>query len=57
MILKQTKTWKIVTKRFKEKYGYNIEEHPSSNLIKFLIKCVEKEKENDFKNFMDSKKM
>ena len=47
MKLKQTKTWKLVTKRFKEEYGYRIEEHPSCNLIKFLVKCIEKENSNE----------
>ena len=44
MILKQTKTWKLVSKKFKEEYRYIIEQHPSYNLIKFLVKCIEKEK-------------
>lgn len=43
MILKQTKTWKIVEKRFKEEYGYIIKQHPSYDVIKFLVKCIEKE--------------
>ncbi len=44
MKLKQTKTWKIVAKAFKEEWGYDIYEHPSHDLIKFLVKCIEKEK-------------
>lgn len=42
--LKGTKTWKIVSKEFEKEYGYPIEEHPSSDLIKFLVRCIEKEK-------------
>ena len=47
MILKQTKTWKIVKKGFKEEYGYIVEEHPSYDLIKFLVKYIEKEKKSN----------
>lgn len=44
MILKQTKTWKIVEEVFLKEWGYNIEQHPSYNLVKFLVKQIEKEK-------------
>ena len=44
MLLKQTKTWKIVNKNFEKEYGYPIEEHPAINLVKFLVRCIEKEK-------------
>ena len=42
----QTKTWKIVKNIFKKEYGYIIEQHPSTDLIKFLVRCIEKEKSN-----------
>lgn len=41
---KQIKTWKIVKEAFLKEWGYNIEEHPSYDLIKFLVKYIEKEK-------------
>ena len=44
MKLKQTKTWKIIKEAFLKEWGYNIEEHPSCDLIKFLVNCIEKEK-------------
>ena len=44
MILKQTKIWKIIEKAFLKEWGYNIEQHSSYDLIKFLVKCIEKEK-------------
>ena len=44
MKLKQTKTWKIVKESFEKEWGYTIEQHPSIDLIKFLVKCIEQEK-------------
>lgn len=35
--------WEIVDRRFKEKYLYPICEHPSYNLVKFLVVCIAKE--------------
>lgn len=44
MKTKKITTWKIVTSQFKKEYGYKIHEHPSYNLIKFLVKCIDKER-------------
>ena len=45
MKLKKIKIWKIVEEAFKKEYGYDINEYISYDVIKFLVKCIEKEKE------------
>jgi len=44
MKLEETKTWKIVETSFEKKYGYPINEHPASDLVKFLVRCIEKKR-------------